>query len=293
MVSELVALEMVEQGGKGVLGPLEAQALFKAAADPLPPAIDPYWAREIGRKLGVDAVLFGSVSQIPLLTAAPDGDSILLNVDVYLMDVRSGAVPWTYGVKGEIPMERYGERLSKMAYEVVESLVKYDGGMLEASRPGCWRTPAAPAPKLAAAPTPAPTPTPKPLPPLTSAQKSILADLRSPAGLLLPGTIFQGRTEALSKEGVLRLRALLEVLVRPEAPAKIRIAAHVDDGPDTAKDLELTKQRAKTIKIYLANFGVEIPRISDAGYGSSRPVVPNLNPKSRALNRRTVISAAP
>src|ERR1043166_4924612 len=103
ILSEFLSMELQERGAEGVLGPVEATQIFKTAHDPIPPAIDPYWAKKIGEKLGVDGVIFGSMTQIPVVRsdaaarANPDWkDSILLSVDAYFINPKTNVLAWAY-----------------------------------------------------------------------------------------------------------------------------------------------------------------------------------------------------
>jgi outer membrane protein OmpA-like peptidoglycan-associated protein len=69
---------------------------------------------------------------------------------------------------------------------------------------------------------------------------------------------------------------------------EIEIQGHLDDrsGPN-AKALSLA--RAEAVAEYLQSKGVEARRLKPAGYGSSRPAMPNRTANGRAANRRIQI----
>jgi outer membrane protein OmpA-like peptidoglycan-associated protein len=70
-------------------------------------------------------------------------------------------------------------------------------------------------------------------------------------------------------------------------PAKrIMISAHTDDVGDNTANMNLSKQRAATVKKYLISKGIDEKRLQSAGYGETKPVQKGKTPEIRALNRR-------
>jgi outer membrane protein OmpA-like peptidoglycan-associated protein len=289
ILSEFLTLDLVSAGARGVLGPMEAAQLFRHAKDPLPPEVDSYWAKEIGKRLGVDAVIFGYVSQIPIVSsAAGNQPTILLDVAVFLMDVKGNLLRWTYVTNEEVREEDVTARLSEYATAMTESLLADSRVALLSSKRGCWRAPASVAREepVAAKSRPTPKPTPKPQPPLTEAQKMMVKALRSTVGLTLPANLFNLRTTDLTKEGAIQLRDLGAALMSAEAPKSVEIAGHLDSTDDAADDLRLSKERAERVQKYLIDWGIDPSRMKAVGYGANQPLVPNLNQRSRLVNRR-------
>jgi outer membrane protein OmpA-like peptidoglycan-associated protein len=66
----------------------------------------------------------------------------------------------------------------------------------------------------------------------------------------------------------------------------VMIAGHTDDVGDDAANLNLSLQRAKAVREYALQQGIDASRISAEGFGESRPIVPNTSPENRQLNRR-------
>lgn len=68
---------------------------------------------------------------------------------------------------------------------------------------------------------------------------------------------------------------------------KLKISGHTDSGGDKERNLKLSQQRAQAIKNYLVLQGdLDESRIESAGYGSSRPIVPEVTDEDKKLNRR-------
>jgi len=56
-----------------------------------------------------------------------------------------------------------------------------------------------------------------------------------------------------------------------------------------AHNMSLSVERANSVKTYLVNTGVSADVLSVKGYGESKPISPNTDEASRALNRRVEI----
>ncbi len=288
LLSEYLALDLFRKGAKGVIGPLDVAKLFREANDPLPPIIDPYWAKVIGKKLKVDAVIFGSLSRIPMFWEGQQGrEETNLNVDVYLLELSSGAVRWTYGKKTVVDSENLIPEMSRLSDEMTDEILSERKNTGSFGKMNCWKEPLHVAlAESSVSVKPAPTPVP-----LTVAQKQISESLRSPAGLVLGANMFEERVQRLTKTAVALLRDVAAVLKAEGAPPAIRIDAHLDATEDIGEDLRLSKLRAESIKTYLVSFGVDGSRILAEGHGGTNPIVPNLNPSSRKKNRRVIITA--
>ena len=69
---------------------------------------------------------------------------------------------------------------------------------------------------------------------------------------------------------------------------KIEIGGHTDNTGDKAKNKTLSQNRAKAVKDYLVNAGIDGTRLNAVGYGDSKPIAENTTDTGRAKNRRTV-----
>ena len=66
----------------------------------------------------------------------------------------------------------------------------------------------------------------------------------------------------------------------------ISVAGHTDDVGSNNDNQILSERRAKSVVDYLTDKGVDAKRIQSAGYGETRPIVPNVSDTNRAKNRR-------
>jgi outer membrane protein OmpA-like peptidoglycan-associated protein len=74
---------------------------------------------------------------------------------------------------------------------------------------------------------------------------------------------------------------------------RIQVAGHTDNVGGTAANLQLSEQRAISVRSYLAGAGVMAQRMQAVGYGESRPIADNSTEYGRAQNRRVEITLIP
>ncbi|MGA2607715.1 MAG: OmpA family protein [Terriglobia bacterium] len=67
---------------------------------------------------------------------------------------------------------------------------------------------------------------------------------------------------------------------------KLRIEGHTDSTGDAAKNLDLSKRRAESVKGALVKLGISPDRLTTEGFGQTKPLAPEDTPQGRAENRR-------
>ncbi len=72
--------------------------------------------------------------------------------------------------------------------------------------------------------------------------------------------------------------------------ANLQISGHTDNVGNEQNNVQLSTDRAESIKAYLVARGINSDRIYAKGYGSSRPVASNDSDSGRAQNRRVEIT---
>jgi OmpA-OmpF porin, OOP family len=70
----------------------------------------------------------------------------------------------------------------------------------------------------------------------------------------------------------------------------IRIEGHTDSDGTNEMNLELSRNRARSVRDYLVNKGVDPFSITTAGHGEERPIDTNATPQGKQNNRRTEIA---
>jgi OmpA-OmpF porin, OOP family len=96
---------------------------------------------------------------------------------------------------------------------------------------------------------------------------------------------FKTASADLDKESEPILQSVAEIASRcPDA--KIAVAGHTDSVGGKEANRQLSEQRARAVVSFLTQHGVAAARVESAGYGDTRPIVPNDTEANRAKNRR-------
>lgn len=75
-------------------------------------------------------------------------------------------------------------------------------------------------------------------------------------------------------------------LLQQHPEIAVRIVGHTDDVGDRAHNLVLSRDRAQAVADYLVRHGVASHRLEVEGVGPDHPLVPNVDERARARNRR-------
>ena len=104
--------------------------------------------------------------------------------------------------------------------------------------------------------------------------------------LVTYGIYFDVNKDVVKPESYGTLKDIAAVL--NEAPdMKVKIVGHTDSDGDDAKNMDLSKRRAESVKAELVkSFGVNGDRLVTDGAGETQPVAKNDTPVNKALNRR-------
>ncbi|TAF93306.1 MAG: OmpA family protein [Cytophagia bacterium] len=100
------------------------------------------------------------------------------------------------------------------------------------------------------------------------------------------GILFDVNSDKIKPESYGVLKELGTVL-KENATVKVRIIGHTDADGDDAKNLDLSKRRAASVKAALATeFGIDATRMETDGKGETQPAAPNTTAEGKANNRR-------
>lgn len=80
-----------------------------------------------------------------------------------------------------------------------------------------------------------------------------------------------------------------DLLLRKPELLRVEIQAHMDNSTG-GRAKGISEARADAVKSWLVAAGVSADRLTTVGYGSSRPLVPNITPAGRARNQRVVLT---
>ena len=99
---------------------------------------------------------------------------------------------------------------------------------------------------------------------------------------------FETGKATLKKDCYPMLADLIEIM-KLKPTMKIEIGGHTDSDGDDAMNMELSLQRAESVRNYLISQGISANRMISKGYGETRPKTSNATPTGKAINRRTEI----
>jgi outer membrane protein OmpA-like peptidoglycan-associated protein len=141
-------------------------------------------------------------------------------------------------------------------------------------------------------PPPPPKPAPQPQPPAApkEATKIQASETRKNAvqSFKVAAASFQSGRSDLSYEGKVNIRLLAEQ-IRKIGYKNILVEGHTDSSGSEALNMNLSRQRATMVLLELAQYGMEVQKMSYIGYASQNPIASNATPEGRAKNRRVEI----
>lgn len=82
------------------------------------------------------------------------------------------------------------------------------------------------------------------------------------------------------------LQAVADALRATEAIRRISIQGHTDGQGSPAYNLDLSRRRAESVKVWLIAHGIAAERIEASGFGDTKPLTTNKTSAGRAANRR-------
>jgi OmpA-OmpF porin, OOP family len=120
----------------------------------------------------------------------------------------------------------------------------------------------------------------------TTAKPDMRSKLLTEGKLVSYGIYFDINSDQVKAESNGTLKEIAKVLT--ENPAvRIKIVGHTDGDGDAAKNLDLSKRRAASVKTELSkSYGVDANQIETDGKGKTEPLVPNTSASNKAQNRR-------
>jgi outer membrane protein OmpA-like peptidoglycan-associated protein len=111
--------------------------------------------------------------------------------------------------------------------------------------------------------------------------------------ITIPGSVlFASAKSSLLPTAQAKLNAVADAL-KDQADREIIVEGHTDSQGSEASNMELSQQRAQSVREYLVSRGVPTDRIRAQGVGESRPIANNASVEGRANNRRVEIIVSP
>lgn len=104
--------------------------------------------------------------------------------------------------------------------------------------------------------------------------------------LVTHGILFDVNSDKIRPESYGVLKEISKVLIDNPA-VNVKIVGHTDSDGDDAKNLDLSKRRAASVKSFLSSeFAIDASRMETDGKGEKEPSVPNTTAEGKANNRR-------
>jgi OmpA-OmpF porin, OOP family len=101
----------------------------------------------------------------------------------------------------------------------------------------------------------------------------------------LPSVTFETGSATLTQQGR-GVVASVAAILAANPGVRVSIEGHTDDQGSAGDNLALSQARARAVLDALVAAGIRADRLSAAGFGESRPKVPNTSDANRAVNRR-------
>ena len=106
-----------------------------------------------------------------------------------------------------------------------------------------------------------------------------------PRRVVLRGIKFGSDTAYIEPASAGVLELVAEQL-RENPTLRVRIEGYTDERASEGHNLELSRERAESVKRILVGFGIAADRLETVGLGEADPIASNDTPEGRALNRR-------
>ncbi len=125
--------------------------------------------------------------------------------------------------------------------------------------------------------------------------KTIVAENKPRTLTVFGGGTFRSGADVINDVAVSTIENLVEeILAFPSS--RVVIEGHTDNIPTgrlSRNNMDLSLLRAKAIADILVTHGVSLDRISEIGYGDTRPIGSNDTEEGRAINRRVEVKLIP
>jgi outer membrane protein OmpA-like peptidoglycan-associated protein len=103
--------------------------------------------------------------------------------------------------------------------------------------------------------------------------------------IILEGVYFNTGSAALNPNSMFILDKVVRTL-QDNPGIEVEIRGYTDNTGSYQRNIQLSKDRAEAVKIYLMNKGIDARKIRTHGFGPEDPVAPNNTREGRARNRR-------
>jgi OmpA-OmpF porin, OOP family len=95
---------------------------------------------------------------------------------------------------------------------------------------------------------------------------------------------FETGSDKLTAKGTAVLDSILPTI--KDSAENLQIEGHTDNAGNPAKNLDLSKRRAETVKKYFVDKSIDAGRFKTAGFGQDKPIADNNTAEGKQRNRR-------
>lgn len=120
-----------------------------------------------------------------------------------------------------------------------------------------------------------------------SGEDDLASELEDKGRVVLRGILFDTGKDVIKPESLPVLEQLAAAIRKNGG--RYLIEGHTDDRGGAAMNQTLSEKRAASVKRWLVGHGIDAGALSTAGYGMSRPTMPNDTEAGRAANRRVEV----
>ncbi|GIV44902.1 MAG: hypothetical protein KatS3mg035_2025 [Bacteroidia bacterium] len=119
-------------------------------------------------------------------------------------------------------------------------------------------------------------------------QNIYLVPIKLKAKAVMRNIYFAPNSSTITIDALEGLDKLVEFMkINPNI--EIQISGHTDIGSTQEFNKQLSEARAKSVRDYLVQMGIDSKRITYVGYGNTKPIADNKTKEGRAINRRIEI----
>jgi outer membrane protein OmpA-like peptidoglycan-associated protein len=119
--------------------------------------------------------------------------------------------------------------------------------------------------------------------------KDMSSDLKTNCHVAIYGVLFDFNKSTIQPVSDPVLQLILDLL-KKNSTQKIEVQGHTDNVGGDTYNQTLSEARAKAIVSWLTQHGIAADRLTDKGFGKTRPIADNTTDAGRAKNRRVEIA---
>ena len=112
------------------------------------------------------------------------------------------------------------------------------------------------------------------------------AKVTSEAIVILDKVYFETAKDVIKTESYGLLDQVASILEAHTEIKKVEVSGHTDSQGNDDYNMDLSDRRAKSVRTYLMNKGIDGARLDAKGYGETKPIDTNATSAGRAMNRR-------